>query len=142
MVPPTSTPIPTNIAEAPPIYEITFDGSACLSTAPAVLLSERYSFAYKITDETVEDLNITLLDKGHTLKENMDLQSEPGDYFPKPDWARDARLVGKEWNETYDAEVVTFSLKLEGVYAVTIGGYNPNSAWFCPPIEIQGELSD
>jgi hypothetical protein len=71
----------------------------------------------------------------------MDLQSEPGDYFPKPDWARDAPLEGKEWNETYDAEVLTFSLKLEGVYSVTIGVYNPNSAWFCPRIEIQGELS-
>ena len=67
IVPPTSAPVPASTAEPPPIYEITFDGGACLSTAPAELPPERYSFVYKITDETIDDLNITLLTEGYTI---------------------------------------------------------------------------
>ena len=138
----TSTPPSISTPELPPIFEITFGEGGCMSIAPAVLPPERYSFAYIMTDETIDDLNITLLTEGYTIDENMALQSEPGDYFRKPDWAKDAPLVGKKWSDSYGAEVLTFALKLEGTYAVTIGGYNPNSAWFCPPIEISEDLSD
>lgn len=144
---PEPTPIPTSIATDTPkptatplplveAIEVTFDGSECVVTGPTELPMGEYDFILKDLSEENVDLWVSLLRDGKTFQDLLDRQSEPGEYLPKPSWVLHDSSIRRGWNESVDGEVFTFMLNKEGEHAIYIGGYSPETLWFCAPIMI------
>ena len=68
------------------------------------------------------------LEDGKTFQDLLDKQSEPGEYVPRPDWAV------QSFKFSSDRQVWTINLDKAGEYAIGVGGYNPDSLWFCAPL--------
>jgi hypothetical protein len=131
--PPTAAPAPTSGSMIGSVIEVTFDGTECTVSGSTELPIGEYSFVYKdLSEENVPFWVARLLD-GRTFQDLLDLQSEPGEYYPKPSWT--VYPSGSwTWNESIDAGVYTFSLDKEGEYATAVGGDFPPSLWLCAPL--------
>ena len=130
---PTSEPLPETVAEG---IEVTFDGNECTVSGPTELPIGEHSFFFKDLSGQNQVLYVSHLLDGHTFQDLLDLQSEPGEYYPRPGWAVHARNLGIEWNESVGAQVYTFSIDYDGEHSIHIGRYSPDSLWFCAPLEV------
>jgi len=90
---PEPTPAPTTLAPqtisaVAKIIDIAFGGSACTSTGPTAVLTGVQSFVVKdLTGEGPADMRTMAITDGHTYQDLLDLQSQPGEYVPLPEWA-------------------------------------------------------
>ncbi|MGD2147548.1 MAG: hypothetical protein PVH41_12700 [Anaerolineae bacterium] len=127
---PTPEPSPEPTVEA---GEIVFDGTGCTYTGLTEMPMGRYSFV--VDDQSDKDVHlyvVTLTD-GKTFQDVLEMQSEPGAYFPKPDWAKYAIEPGSATYKPDGRRVRTYLLTREGEHILYVGGFDPWSLWFCAP---------
>jgi hypothetical protein len=123
---PAATPTPI-----PPI-EVIFDGNECTVSGPTELPTGDHSFVLKDLSGQNQVLYVSHLLDGKTYQDLLDLQSEPGEYVPKPSWVvRAARGIRRN---AKGERVYTFSLDKEGEHAIYIGSSHPLSLWNCAPL--------
>lgn len=143
LIPPTATPTPIPPTATPTlgplpgsVFEVTFDGNECTVSGPTELPTGDHSFVWKDLSEENIDLWVARLLDDKTFQDLLDLQSEPGEYYPQPSWTVHPTQLGRAWNESIGGEVYTFSLNIEGEYVTLVGGYSPLSLWFCAPLKV------
>ena len=130
---PTSGPLPESIAE---VGEVIFDGTECTVLGPTELPTGKYSFVLKDLSKINVNLYVSRLTDGKTYQDLLDGQSEPGEYYPKPDWVVHAIEPGSAWSKPDGGEVHTYFLTREGEYAIYLGTDVPPSLWFCAPLRV------
>ena len=136
-IPPTATltPVPptATLTPVPPI-EVTFDGTECTVSGPTELPTGDHKFVLKDLSEQNQVLYVSLLLDGKTYQDLLDLQSEPGEYYPKPRWS--VHTTGGMRRNAKGENVYTFSLDIEGEHAIYLGSAFPHSLWFCAPLKV------
>ena len=148
---PEPTPIPTSIPTNTPkptatplalveAIEVTFDGNECIVTGPTELPTGEHSFLLKDLSGQAQVLYVPHLLDGKTFQDMVDLQSEPGVYYPKPSWCIHAEAT-REWIAEGE-DLYTFYLNKEGEHAILLGSWYPLSLWFCAPLKVMEAPSE
>ena len=138
-VPPTPTPTSEPLPEYDPdTILVTFTGNECTSTVPAELPVGEHQFVIRDLSANNPEFGLSVgyyLD-GHTYQDILDMQSEPGEYFPKPSWVVESRmkLVGTE-NWPID-KVYTFYLDTVGEHGFSADALYPPSHWECGSFQV------
>jgi len=117
------------------VIEVTFDGNECTVSGPTELPTGDHSFVLKDLSEQYQALYVSRLLNGKTYQGLLDLQSEPGEYYPQPSWVVHKGSKGMRRNAKGE-KVYTFSLDKEGKHAIYIGSSSPLSLWFCAPLKV------
>lgn len=133
-LPPTHTSLPPT--QLPPPFEVTFDGNECIIAVPAELPAGKYSFVLKDLSGADMDFYLSLINEGHTFQDLLDMQSEPGEFYPQPYWTHHPTKLAQKWDESYGGTVYTFLLVEIGEYVSSVGRYDPDSNWYCAPFQI------
>jgi hypothetical protein len=146
---PVATPTPASEPSPEPVVEVgdvIFDGTGCTVSGSTELTPGRYSFVLRNLTEGDVTLFVRRLTDGKTFQDLLDLQSEPGEYIPRPDWV--ARIVeqGIAWQKPDGGEVHTYKLISEGEYAVSIWSWETDTGtqriWLCAPFRVIEALSE
>ena len=84
------------------------------------------------------------LDDGKTFQDNLEGQSEPGEWYPKPSWAHYDKQSFRKSEYLEDRRVDTSTWILDKVGEHTIYCYvaAPHQLWFAAPIIIVEALSE
>jgi len=140
---PASEPPPEPVVE---VGDVAFDGTECTVSGSTELPLGRYSFVLKNLSEEDVRLLIFRLPDGKTFQDLLDLQSEPGEWVSKPDWAIDAVETGVAWYKEDCGEVHSYMLINEGEYAVVIWRRPAETTqpgiWFCAPFWVKEDSSE
>jgi hypothetical protein len=140
---PTSEPSPELVVE---VGDVTFDGTECTVSGSTELPPGRYSFVLKNLSEEDASLLIFRLPDGKAFQDLLDLQSEPGEWVSKPDWAIDAVETGVAWYKEDGGEVHTYMFINEGEYALVIWRMPAEATqpgiWFCAPFWVKEDASE
>ncbi len=149
--PPTPLPEPTNLPPpeptetplSPPLFEVFFDGTDCTVEGPTELPPGDYAFTFIDESEWKGELWLINLDEDKTFQDNLDLQSEPGEWYAKPSWAHYDVQVSSQYDLPEDEasegrRVHTSAWRLNKVAEHTIFCYVPSPVklWFAAPIWI------
>ncbi|MCK4516777.1 MAG: hypothetical protein KAU31_16060 [Spirochaetaceae bacterium] len=121
------------------VGEITFDGTDFSYVGPNELAAGTYSFVFRNLSEDKIDLYISTLSDGKTYQNLVELQREPGEYWPKPEWVTHDREVGITDIRADGSELHIFMLTREGRHAIYLGRNHPFGLWLCAPLLIVGE---
>lgn len=131
---PTHTSIPPT--PSPPPIEIAFDGNECTVSGPTEVPTGNYPFVWNdLSEQQNTDFWVGRLLDGHTYQDLLDLQSEPGEYYPKPSW-----VVHSSAYYSFDAEIWVVILDEPGDYFIDLG--SKHSLWFCAPFKVIEAPSD
>ena len=135
-LPPTQTALlPTQL---PQTFKATFDGIECTHSGPTEVSVGEYSFLLEnLSDENLGLWTGQILD-GHVYQDMLDLQSEPGKYFRKPDWFVYTVSQGYRIEPNGD-KVYTYKLPETGEYVIDIGWSLPETLWFCGSFQVVDE---
>ena len=152
---PTNTPIPTNTpTPSPPTvtstptdeplpeaeFEVVFDGKDCTVDGPTELPAGEHTFDFIDTSYFRGEVYLIYLQEGKTFQDNLDLQNEPGHWYPKPAWAYyDSRLDSSKRPESNGRRVTLTTWNLDRVGEHTIICYVGGSSqklWFAAPLMI------
>ena len=144
---PTDTPIPTNTPtpisepspETTPEFEVMFDGKDCTVDGPAELPAGKHSFIFINTSDLMGEVSLIYLRKDKTFQDNLDLQNEPGDWFPKQEWAYPDYRYSSEQLESNGRTVTlsTWGLSLVGEHTILCYvGPRDQKLWFAAPLMI------
>jgi len=127
---PTSTSLPT-----PTPIVVTFDGNECTVSGPTELPTGEHSFLVKDLSGQGQYLYVSRLLDGKTFQDLLDLQSEPGEYVPKPSWVI---WQGRRPTERIaeGEHLYTFVLNKEGEHSIELYVSSPRSLWFCAPLKV------
>ena len=120
----------------PETPEVIFDEDGCTYSGPSELTTGDHSFVFKDLSDQNQELWSGQITGGHTYQDLLDLQSEPGEYIPKPNWLYHPRLLSQEMDESVGAEVYTWRFVMEGDYELTAGTYSPPSVWICGSFQV------
>lgn len=134
-IPSSPTPLPPTQTASPPTqipqpFEAVFDGIECTHSGPAEVSAGEYSILLKNLSNEELGLWTGLILDGHTYQDLLDLQSEPGKYYRKPEWLVYPTKTGF-WDEPNDDKVYTFLFSEAGEYVIDVGWSLPESLWFC-----------
>ncbi len=129
---PTSEPLPETVAE----FEVTFDGNDCTVTGPTELPAGEHTFIFIDRSDMRGELWLIYLEDGKTIQDHLDLQSEPGEWYPKPSWVHYDSRVSSESEELEGRRVDSSTWKLDRVGEHTILCYvaSPQKLWFVAPL--------
>ncbi len=117
--------------------EVIFDGTECTFSGPTELPKGKYSFVLKDLSEMDVDLFVRrLTDEKKGYQDLLDLQSEPGEYHPRPDWLIDAMEPGSEEYEPDGGVVHTYLLTKEAEYVIFVFSLIPRILWYCAPLQV------
>jgi hypothetical protein len=134
--PETTDPKSTSDFEAE--FEVIFDGKDCTATGPAEVTAGEHSFVFIDRSEYEGELWLVNVDEGHTYQESLDLQSEPGEWYPKPDWHHYDYTASRESQqldgERIDREV--WKLDKVGLHVILCYVSSPQLIWFPAPIMV------
>jgi hypothetical protein len=136
--PPTVTSTPTDEPLPNAAFEVVFDGKDCTVDGPTELPAGVHAFKFIDTSDFIGEVYLIYLQEGKTFQDNIDLQNEPGDWYPKPEWAYyDARYSSKRL-ESNGSKVTLSTWKLDRVGEHTILCYvpRPQKLWFAAPLMI------
>jgi hypothetical protein len=135
---PAAAPTPTSEPLPAADYEVTFDGNGCTVTGPAELPAGEYTFNFIDQSDTRGELWLVYLEEGKTFQDHLDLQSEPGEWYPKPSWVSYDFRVSMEYHKSNGISVVTYTWRLNKVGEHTILCYmpSPEKLWFVVPLMI------
>ena len=129
----TSEPLPETVAE----FEVTFDGNDCTVTGPAELPAGDHTFIFIDRSDMRGELWLVYLEDGKTTQDQLDMQSEPGEWYPKPSWVYYDSKVSFESEELEGRRVDSSTWRLDRVGEHTILCYvaaSPQKLWFVAPI--------
>ncbi len=133
----TQTSIPPTPSLHQPI-EVTFDGNECTVSGPTEIPTGNYPFVWNdLSEQQNTDFWVSRLLDGKTFQDLLDLQSEPGEYFPKPSW-----VVHSPGYYSFTAEVWVIILDEVGEHAIYLGGKNPLSIWHCASFQVFEDPSE
>ena len=131
-----TTPAPRGTSAPGDIIDITFDGSRCTYSGTTVVPTGVHSFVVKdLTGEPPADMRTMAIADGHTYQDLLDLQGEPGEYVPLPEWA--------EWplttyqpvdRELADNESANQLILEPGEHGITIR--TDDGLWFCGALTV------
>jgi len=125
-VPPTQTP-KQDVIE---LGELTFDGNECTVSGPSEVPTGKYSIVFNDTSEQPGiQVNLLGLLEDKTIQDLIDIQSEPGEWYPKPSWA----FYGLSLNYPLDKEWVLV-IDEEGEYVIYLWADSSEFLWFCKQI--------
>ena len=85
------------------------------------------------------ELWLVYLDEGKTFQDHLDLQSEPGEWYPKPPWVHYDSRVANESQESNGVRVDIETWNLDKVGEHTILCYvssPPQMLWFAAPLMV------
>ena len=140
---PTSEPLPETVIE---MGEVIYDGTECNVSVPTELPPGRYSIVLKNLSEEEVKLWTQRITEGKTYQDLLDLQNEPGEYVPKPDWVVSAIETGSARDKPDGGKVYTYKFVSEGEYFVGLWIYATTTApmkrWFCAPFLVKEMPSD
>jgi hypothetical protein len=131
--------LPESVVE---VGDVIFNGTECNVSGPIELPPGRYSYVLKDLSEDDVTIFVGRLTAGKTFQDILDLQSEPGEYFPWQDWIKLAIESGVAWNKPDGGEVHTYIFNSEGEYVVGLGSTSPAKRWFCAPFWVKEDSSD
>ncbi|MDX2342710.1 MAG: hypothetical protein QNL26_02565 [Acidimicrobiia bacterium] len=133
---PDPTPSPTTLAPqttsaVPEIIELAFDGSVCTTTGPTVVPASVHSFVVKgLTGNSPADMRTMAITDGHTYQDLLDLQSQPGEYVPLPEWAKwPLTTFDPVDRELGDNELGKRLIPEPGEHGITVR--TDEGLWFC-----------
>ena len=137
---PTSEPLPETVTE----FEVTFDGNDCTVTGPTELPAGEHTFIFIDQSDMRGELWLVYLEDGKTFQDHFDLQSEPGEWYPKPSWVIYDTRVSFEFQESNGRRVDSSTWKLDKVGEHTIVCYvsSPQMIWFAAPFMVVETPSD
>jgi hypothetical protein len=119
-------------------FEVTFDGKTCTVSGPTELPVGEVTTKFIDLSDLGGELWLVYLKEGKTFQDHLDLQSEPGEWYPKPPWVSyDSRVTG-ESQESKGKRVDTETWKLDRVGEHTFLCYvpSPSMLWFAAPLMI------
>jgi len=126
------------LTQIPQTFKATFDGIECTHSGPTEVSVGEYSFLLEnLSDENLGLWTGQILD-GHVYQDMLDLQSEPGKYFRKPDWFVDTVSQGYRIEPNGD-KVYAYKLLEAGEYVIDIGWSLPETLWFCGSFQVVDE---
>ena len=126
------------------VIEVTFDGNDCTVTGPSELPPGEHTFTFVDQSEWEGELWLVYLDEGKSFQDNLDMQSEPGEWHPKQSWAHYDSVVSRESRET-DGERIdteTWSLNRVGEHTILCYVDDPRLLWFAAPLMIVESSSE
>ena len=139
-IPPTSTLEPTVTPEPEPEgIVVTFDGIECTVTGPNKLPVGDQPFV--LIDQSDKDVIfwVSRLLDGKTLQDLIDMQSEPGEWSPKPDWVEYSRHTGGPFKNRHgEGEIWSYDLNQEGDFFLYVGEDTAEikSIYYCAPLTV------
>lgn len=148
-----SEPAPPEVVSEPETPEVTFDEDGCSYSGPTELQTGLRSIVSKNLlgqgQEAYLDLDFSVgpLPDGYTYQDFLDLQSEPGAYFPNPGWPgwRFALIPSEPWtwDESAGARIYNWRLEKAGEYVMWFTRpRSPLGSWICgsfQAVEAAGE---
>jgi len=125
-------------------FEVTFDGSDCWVDGPHEVPVGDHTFNFINTSDFMGELWLVFLHEDKTFQDHIDLQSEPGVWYPKPAWVSYDSRVFTDLLETSGSDVKTTTWKLDRVGEHTILCYvpSPQKLWFAAPVFVVGAPSE
>ncbi len=132
----STTPAPPRGPAGDEILEVAFDGSVCTTIGPAVVPTGVHSFLLKdLTGEGLADVRTMAVSEGYTYEDLLDLQSEPGEYVPLPEWADWPLTTFEPIDRELDENEIGKRLILEpGVHGIVVG--TGKGLWFCGQLTV------
>ena len=141
---PTNTPRPLKPTKTPlssPLFEVLFDGTDCTVDGPTELPPGDYVFTFIDESDWKGEVYLINIDEDKTFQDNLDLQSEPGDWYAKQSWAHYDVDVSSLYDLPEDEasegrRVHTSAWRLNKVAEHTILCFvdSPRKLWFAAPI--------
>lgn len=132
----TTTESKTNDSTPTEQIVVTFDENGITVSGVSVLPTGKHSFILNNLYDLNQVLYLVLCDEGYTYQHLIDLQSEPGVWWPKPTWCSYVKLWDEEWIEE-GKSVYTFNLDTKGDYIIFTYSENPRSLWLGGPLRIE-----
>jgi hypothetical protein len=132
--PPQNTPSRSLSAQP---YIATFDGTACSASGPAELPPGEHSFILNNSSDLDVALEVAHFHPGKTLQDLLDIQKEPGVWWPKPSWLEYTSAKGPPWSTDDGGIVRTYRTYIQADYVIYViifdFGNDPteNKLWFC-----------
>ena len=115
---------------------VTFDENGITVSGPSVLPTGKHSIIFNHLYDLNQVLYLLLFDEGYTYQNLIDLQSQPGVWWPKPTWC--------SYVQTWDVELIeegksvyTHILDTKGDYIIYTYSENPRSLWLGGPLTIE-----
>jgi hypothetical protein len=135
-VQPTKTQIPT--------FEVMFDGNECTDTLPAQLPKGYYSIVFTNNSDIKGEAWLVYLEDGKTFQDLLDMQSEPGEWDPKPSWAYYAGRGSVKSEESNGKEVVftKWSLDIAAEYIIFCYIPSPQMIYYAGPVMVVESSSE
>jgi hypothetical protein len=126
------------ISSIKPDFEVTFDGEDCLVSGPDELPPGDHTFKFIDKSGFGGELWLVYLKEDKTFQDHLDLQSEPGEWYPKPPWVSYDSRVSGESEESDGMRVDTEIWRLDRIGEHTLLCYVPSPAmlWFAAPLMI------
>lgn len=118
------------------ITEVTFDGVVCTTTGPSEVATGAHSFVLTdLTGEGRADVRTMAISADHTYEDLLALQSETGEYVPKPEWAEWPLTTFESVERELGKDEVGKRLILEpGIHGIVVG--TGKGIWFCGPLTV------
>ena len=132
---PTSEVLPETIVE----FEVMFDGNDCIVTGPAEVPAGEHTFIFIDQSDMGGELYVSNLNDGKTFHNLVDMQGEPGRYFPKPEWTHYDSRISRETEklEGRRVDTSTYNLDVVGEHVIYCGTYQPQGLWFGAPLFVK-----
>ena len=137
---PPSEPLPETVIE----FEVIFDGKNCTVTGPTELPPGEHTFIFVDESDLKGELYLVNLDEGKTIQDELDLQSEPGEWHAKPSWVHYDSSVSRETQKSNGRRIDTQTWRLDiiGEHIILCYVSSPQMLWFAAPITVVETTSE
>ena len=105
----------------PETPEVTFHGKECTYSGPTEFVTGDHSFVDKDSSDQEQVVWASRILDGYTYQDELDLRSEPGEYFDIPSFIRSPIRLSIDWDDSIGVEVYTWRLVKEGERYLIVG---------------------
>jgi hypothetical protein len=128
--------------------QVTFDGNSCPALEPAELPPGKLSFILYNTSDMNVKLEVARLLQNKTMQDLLDIQKEPGVWWPKPSWVEHTSAGGAAWAANDGGKVWNYKPYIPGEYFIYViifdydNDASENKLWFCQQFSVKGSPSE
>jgi len=122
---PTETPIPIPSETLEPTtiplidkevdFEVRFTGDSCLVSGVSEVSAGEYTFKFIQSNDLKGELWLLNLEEGKTIQDIHDGQSEPSEWYPKPNWIDYDKRISFEYETVNNIRVIISRWSLDKV---------------------------